>query len=268
MEIRNQMSMFPEINEKTGITQLQCLDATQKLFDKIARRGHTHVRQTWNIMIALLTQRMRRNEPVPDWCSLKDKLALFDEMRPEISSYLELAHKAPPCDYVGQVLAENDGCNKSHGAQFFTPAHVCEMMISMSFGGIDKKKPVIHMGDPCCGTGRFSLYTHIHHSNVFTWNNDVDMDVIRASVLTHWIYFPDRIWAFLCANSLIWTDRLGPFDPFWNYANKFDQPSWLLHPDNSDPRDKLLEGMFNLFGERGLNPKRKKETPVKKKKRK
>jgi len=114
------------------------------------------------------------------------------------------------------------------------------MMVKMMFPDIHNDDKFITAADPCCGTGRFSLYTLIQRKNIAFYSNDVDIDLIRAAALTHWIYFPmdqewvkedKRFWFFLRMNSL--SHPVGSDSTEWLFSNRWDQPASLLEAPDS-----------------------------------
>ncbi len=246
MSIRAQLELFPGVNEETGITQEQCLKETFKLFDIVRSSINKDAREIFRYVVAMLTQTMRRGKKVPEWCSLSRYLDHYGDFIQPMSEYIMLAQQAPPCDYLGQVLGETGGLNSRLG-QFFTPASICQLMNEMLLSNSPRMDRPYFVSDPCCGTGRMSLYAHLVRDDVMTFGVDTDMDLVRASTLTHWIHFEKRAgkWAFLCADSLSLFEAGTPLHPVWNYANLWDQPSWLAHDINySSSDDQQLEDLY------------------------
>jgi len=251
MDIRAQLAMFPEEQPESGQTQEQGLAATFKLFQRIQSITHESPRQVWNSMIGALTNATRGGREFPDMTKIKPLLPLGDEIPDEstleyylpmyerdrqmFNDYLMFISDCPPCDYLGQVAGEEGVLNRKD--QFFTPSNVCEMMIKMTMGNLEKNEHgLITVCDPACGTGRFSLYTLLHYDMVIFFSIDIDIDMVRASMLTHSIFFDlneawvrrrGKFWFFLCADTLARGELTSPYHPNWLHSNSWDQPQSL-----------------------------------------
>lgn len=260
----NQRELFPQVHPTTGRTQEEGVKATMKLHEYISARTHDHSRGTFNKMIAVLNHGMRQDRPLPtkeyfaklksvlifgdelpEESSLKDTLSLYIEHRRVVLDYLALIHECPVFDYFGHVAGEMGALNNKD--QFFTPYHVVEMMVKMTLGDHNLNGKHLKIADPACGTGRFSLYTCLHYDNLSFFSNDIDIDMVRAAMLSHWIFFPmtrkdinDRqvFWFFVCGDTLSVPEIGDPNHLLWFHSNCFDQPTSLrtgikhVHEDN------------------------------------
>ena len=63
--------------------------------------------------------------------------------------------------------------------QFFTPSHICELMVMCAEG---KKKTGQRMGDPTCGSGRLLLAYHAHNPGNYLVGEDISRTCCMMTV--------------------------------------------------------------------------------------
>lgn len=85
-------------------------------------------------------------------------------------------------DFLGSYY-EYEGIIKKKGyAQFFTPAHVCTLMVHIAF--IEKNNlKKLNFSDPCCGSGRFSLASNSVNLGMFHVLVDKDYTCAKISAI-------------------------------------------------------------------------------------
>ena len=89
-----------------------------------------------------------------------DGIALLRKLRDIHAEYVQQA--GPFADLFGEYL-ECSGQTSERAGQFFTPPDIVDMMVEMTFNGVDlaRERPFT-VCDPACGSGRFMLGTAKH----------------------------------------------------------------------------------------------------------
>jgi len=160
--------------------------------------------------------------------------------------HLEAIH-SDTYDYLGDMYVEMQGYfSQSRKGQFLTPPTVCEMMVKMTIGEKERKKPLTIL-DPCVGTGRFLISAGKYAPNATLYGIDIDNRAIRTSLANACIH--KLRMRLLNADSLRhatdFSTEAGRYN--WQYCNK-----WQSHYSK-------LKGIEEEFREK----KNKKEVPKK-----
>lgn len=95
--------------------------------------------------------------------------------------YDELLGQLGWCDPLGDWYMEWTGRFKAKGmGQFFTPEHICHLMVELNPGETGAKLTV---SDPTCGSGRFLLAYHALHPGNYQVGDDLDEMCVHMSVI-------------------------------------------------------------------------------------
>lgn len=119
---------------------------------------------------------------------LKENYELFYKI---LDIHTEFREKAPFRDLFGEYLIEY-GKLDFHAGQFFTPYHVCDLMVEMLVNPSTEKAE--RFLDPAAGTGRFMLTTAKHYLkeigqyNFLFTNVDIDLRVHTFCVMNAILY--------------------------------------------------------------------------------
>ena len=81
--------------------------------------------------------------------------------------------------------------------QFFTPSHICELMVMCAAG---KKETGQRMGDPTCGSGRLLLAYHAHNPGNYLVGEDISRTCCMMTVCNMLIH--GCIGEVICHDSL------------------------------------------------------------------
>lgn len=84
--------------------------------------------------------------------------------------------------------------------QFFTPEHICDLMVMCSEGG--EKKTGQRINDPTCGSGRLLLAYHVRHLGNYLIGEDINRTCCLMTVCNMLIHG--------CVGEVIWHDSLDP----------------------------------------------------------
>ena len=88
--------------------------------------------------------------------------------------------------------------HKANG-QFFTPSHICELMVMCAAG---KKETGQRMGDPTCGSGRLLLAYHAHNPGNYLVGEDISRTCCMMTVCNMLVHG--------CVGEVICHDSLQP----------------------------------------------------------
>ena len=103
-------------------------------------------------------------------------------------------------DIFGEMYEFITGNGKKSGlGQFFTPGHICDMMVKMI---TDKENSGKNILEPCCGSGRFILASHAHNPMNFHYACDLDLICCKMTVVNMIIHG--------CKGEVVWKDALDP----------------------------------------------------------
>lgn len=83
--------------------------------------------------------------------------------------------------------------------QFFTPSHICELMVMCAAG---KKETGQRMGDPTCGSGRLLLAYHAHNPGNYLVGEDISRTCCMMTVCNMLVHG--------CVGEVICHDSLQP----------------------------------------------------------
>lgn len=84
--------------------------------------------------------------------------------------------------------------------QFFTPEHICDLMVMCSDGG--EKKTGQRINDPTCGSGRLLLAYHVRHLGNYLIGEDINRTCCLMTVCNMLVHG--------CVGEVIWHDSLNP----------------------------------------------------------
>ena len=177
------------------------------------------------------------------FCPLKREIsAVKEKLIPLLRQSVSIAlSEGKAHDYLGDLLDLCEG--GKHEGQFLTPHTVVEMMTEMTI--MSSQDGPLYVLDPCCGTGRFGLAALKKDARVLMYSVDIDPWMCRATLINFLLYFPQRRWFVLCADSLVMD--LNPSSPNWRFANRWmpvDRKELILtaRPDENFPLMKNLVG--------------------------
>jgi len=113
----------------------------------------------------------------------KNEVNAFSELFGDLVMMLE----SSPCDVLGGLYMELELGNKNAG-QFFTPAHISELMAQLVYGDELKyiNKPFITLSEPTCGAGGMvlafvkAMLSHGHNPACKLWVQCTDIDRLAA----------------------------------------------------------------------------------------
>lgn len=84
--------------------------------------------------------------------------------------------------------------------QFFTPEHICDLMVMCSEG--EEKKTGQRINDPTCGSGRLLLAYHVRHLGNYLIGEDINRTCCLMAVCNMLVHG--------CVGEVIWHDSLNP----------------------------------------------------------
>ena len=82
-------------------------------------------------------------------------------------------------DYLGMIYEEESLTNRYSG-QFFTPEHLCRMMVQMT---VEPTQEPISIADPACGSGRFFIAAQPLAPNATFYGTDRDLTCVHMSAM-------------------------------------------------------------------------------------
>lgn len=105
-------------------------------------------------------------------------------------------------DPFGDLYMALAGSTQQYQGQFFTPEHICDLMV-MCTGG-EEKKTGQRMNDPTCGSGRLLLAYHVRNLGNYLIGEDVNRTCCLMTVCNMLIHG--------CVGEVICHDSLNPKD--------------------------------------------------------
>lgn len=106
--------------------------------------------------------------------------------------------------------------------QVFTPVQIVDYIVKTTIGEIKEKSPTVL--DPAVGCGVFLIRAMDKYPQIYPFGVDVDLRMIRTSMINMRMFFPMKRWYFLCANALITDIRTGSKN--WQFSNMWSPPYW------------------------------------------
>ncbi len=143
--------------------------------------------------------------PLHSWKYKKQQNATFMEM---VSEWVQLMHRKLQDDTTWYdplgdlyMTLTSSGTQQSQG-QFFTPVHICDLMVMCTDTG--EKKTGQRIGDPTCGSGRLLLAYHVRNLGNYLVGEDINRTCCLMTVCNMLIHG--------CVGEVIWHDSLNPKD--------------------------------------------------------
>ena len=89
----------------------------------------------------------------------RDQAIIFSRMLGCVITALSNSHEVSYQDFLGTIYEEEGFCDQRYGKQFFTPWDLCRLTAAMTMTDSPTVdiKPVVTVGEPCCGSGRLVL---------------------------------------------------------------------------------------------------------------
>lgn len=144
-------------------------------------------------------------------------------------------------DVLGEFFEEH--ISNGRNGQFFTPNHICQLMVAMGHKESEEKKP-LRIIDPTCGSGRMLLASSkLHGQEHEYYGIDIDRTCVKMTALNLFLngVFNSEV---LCANALLPGDfvisyRIS-FVPLgiFKIENKEDSRLWHLQNNFFTTHDK------------------------------
>lgn len=88
-------------------------------------------------------------------------------------------------DFFGNFYELNAMSKQKGFAQFFTPEHICKLMVALTCGSNSINQRVY---EPACGSGRFNLAIHSENPTLFHVANDLDITCAKMSALNFMLH--------------------------------------------------------------------------------
>lgn len=105
-------------------------------------------------------------------------------------------------DPLGRIYECITSTNKSSRmGQFFTPESIVDMMVQMTFSGVDEFARIL---DPACGSGRMGIATNIHlmAKGIPSWATMIDIDPLCAKMTAINMCLNGVVGEAVCMNGL------------------------------------------------------------------
>lgn len=141
--------------------------------------------------------------PMHNWKYKRQQNAAFMEM---VCEWVQLMHRKLQDDMAwydpfGDLYMSltSMGTQQSQG-QFFTPVHICDLMVMCTDTG--EKKTGQRIGDPTCGSGRLLLAYHVRNLGNYLVGEDINRTCCLMTVCNMLIHG--------CVGEVIWHDSLNP----------------------------------------------------------
>jgi type I restriction-modification system DNA methylase subunit len=109
---------------------------------------------------------------------------------------LQMETRQKQQDILGEIFTDRITYGE-HG-QFFTPAHVTDLIAKLVAGEAKNESETVH--DPCCGSGRFLLSMAKQKPNSLLYGQDIDLRCVKMTALNLWMFDLDGI--VKCGDSL------------------------------------------------------------------
>lgn len=141
--------------------------------------------------------------PLHGWKYKKQQNIAFMEMVIEWSQLMkrELKEDTDWFDPFGDLYMSlvSKGAQQGQG-QFFTPEHICDLMVRCTMG--NEKKTGKRINDPTCGSGRLLLAYHVRNLGNYLVAEDINRTCCLMTVANMLIHG--------CVGEVIWHDSLNP----------------------------------------------------------
>lgn len=141
--------------------------------------------------------------PLHGWKYKKQQNIVFMKMVTEWAQLMkcELKEDTDWFDPFGDLYMAlvSRGTQQGQG-QFFTPVHICDLMVMCTQG--KEKKTGQRIGDPTCGSGRLLLAYHVRNLGNYLVAEDINRTCCLMTVCNMLIHG--------CVGEVIWHDSLNP----------------------------------------------------------
>lgn len=141
--------------------------------------------------------------PLQGWKYKKQQNIVFMKMVIEWTQLMkhEIKEDTDWFDPFGDLYMAlvSQGTQKGQG-QFFTPVHICDLMVMCTEG--EEKKTGQRINDPTCGSGRLLLAYHVRHLGNYLIGEDINRTCCLMTVCNMLIHG--------CVGEVIWHDSLNP----------------------------------------------------------
>ena len=141
--------------------------------------------------------------PISNWKYKRQQNASFMEMTAEWTRIMQKQiGRSGWFDAFGELhMAYCSKPGQQANGQFFTPSHICELMVMCAAG---KKETGQRMGDPTCGSGRLLLAYHAHNPGNYLVGEDISRTCCMMTVCNMLVHG--------CVGEVICHDSLQPKD--------------------------------------------------------
>lgn len=139
--------------------------------------------------------------PISNWKYKRQQNASFMEMTAEWTRIMQKQiGRSGWFDAFGELhMAYCSKPGQQANGQFFTPSHICELMVMCAAG---KKETGQRMGDPTCGSGRLLLAYHAHNPGNYLVGEDISRTCCMMTVCNMLVHG--------CVGEVICHDSLQP----------------------------------------------------------
>ncbi len=139
--------------------------------------------------------------PISNWKYKRQQNASFMEMTAEWTRIMQKQiGRSGWFDAFGErYMAYCSKPGQQANGQFFTPSHICELMVMCAAG---KKETGQRMGDPTCGSGRLLLAYHAHNPGNYLVGEDISRTCCMMTVCNMLVHG--------CVGEVICHDSLQP----------------------------------------------------------
>lgn len=141
--------------------------------------------------------------PLHSWKYKKQQNIVFMEM---VTEWVQLMHRelkddAHWFDPFGDLYMAivSRGTQQGQG-QFFTPVHICDLMVMCTCE--EEKKTGQRINDPTCGSGRLLLAYHVRHPGNYLVAEDINRTCCLMTVCNMLVHG--------CVGEVVWHDSLNP----------------------------------------------------------
>jgi len=165
----------------------------------------------------------------------KDSINIF----PKLLAILKLKILDDPySDLLGQYFTEH--ITRGQNGQFFTPEHICELMILMNGLENETGKRVL---DPACGSGRMLLKSAKHSPNNYFFGADISATCAKMATINFFLNGLRGEVAWMNSLSMEW---FGGWHINMNGIGilpikKEQSLIWSAPPDHSSPKNKASQ---------------------------
>ncbi len=158
------------------------------------------------------------------------------------------------CDPFGDLymVLASQGAKQSQG-QFFTPEHICELMVSCAI--LSENTPGRRVNDPTCGSGRLLLAWHSHCPEAYLVGEDINRTCCLMTVCNMLVHG--------CVGEVICHDSLNPQDfvDGWKVnpilgqtglptIKRMTREEYVLSRSGLHPAHKVRQAARDMFGDK------------------